>query len=246
MENTLAIILMLFIVFVCFLVAAGNLFYRHRRRKELTRRMKELESLKEQGAITEEQFKSLKNRIRQQQEQPVESCTLSEAEIIEAIEAVFKQLNELERNSNYTGDEKWARVFGIQAPLNLNLKELTLLSMKLVKPRKAIHIMAEILAMNIPVDALEIIQKQGKTSLPRYEAIAQMIWVQTRERLSEPISIRKEEYEKRKVSEQSLLAEMVPMIMKALSIPITASGFAIILALMVAKVEFNAFSDEDS
>jgi hypothetical protein len=99
--------------------------------------------------------------------------------------------------------------------------------------------------MNIPIDALEAVQKQGKVTFPRYEAIARVIWVQTRKRLSEFISVRKELYEQRKVTDQSLLAELVPMTMKALNIPIAASGFAIILALMVAKMEFNAFSNEN-
>lgn len=246
MENTLAIILVGLIIVVCSLVAVANLIYRRRRRVELIRRMKELESLKEQGTVTEEQSQFLKNRARRRQELSIEPCTLSAEEIMEAIDAALRPLGELARDSSYRGDEKWAEAFGIHAPLNLSLKELTLLSMKIAKPREATHLITEILAMNIPIDALEVAQKQGKIHLPRYEDIARIVWAQTRKRLSELISVRKELHKQRKVTDQSLLAELTPMIIKALHIPMTASGFAVILALMVAKVEFDAFSDESA
>jgi hypothetical protein len=253
MENILAIILVAFIVVVCSFVAVGNLVYRLRKRKKLIRGIEELESLKRQGDITEEQFQSLKSRAHRRQEPPVESCTLSAEEMMEAIDAALNPVSELERDKNYTGNKKWAEAFGIHADLNLSLKELALLSMKVAKPRKAIDLMAEVLTMNIPIDVLEAAQSQGKTAwgkspvplFPRYEAMARMIWVQTRKRLSEPISARKELYEQRKVTAQSLLAELIPVIMKTLDIPTAASGFAAILALMVAKIEFNAFSDEN-
>jgi|GEM_PF-1957037 len=245
MENILAIILVAFIVVICSFVAVGNLVRRIRRRRKLIRGIEELESLKKQGDITEEQFQSLKSRARQQQEPSVESCTLSAEEMMEAIDAALKPVGELERDSNYAGSEKWTEAFGIHAPMNLSLKELTLLSMKLAKPRQATDVITEILAMNIPIDALEAVQKQGRVAFPRYEAIAGMVWLQARKRLSEPISARKELYRQRKVTDQSLLAELTPMIMKVLDIPTAASGFAVILALMVAKMELNAFSDED-
>lgn len=244
MENVLAIILLASIVIVCFLVAVGNLVRRLRRRRKLTRGIEELELFKRQGAITEEQFESLKKRARRQREPPVESCTLSAEEIMEAIDATLKPIGELERDSNYTGNEKWAEAFGIHTALNLSLKELALLSMKVAKPREATNIIAEILAMNIPIDTLEAAQERGKMAFPSYEAMAKMIWLRMRKRLSELTSARRELYEHRKVTDQSLLAELVSMIMKALNIPRAASGFAIILALMIAKVEFNAFSDE--
>ena len=35
------------------------------------------------------------------------------------------------------------------------------------------------------------------------------------------------------------------MIMKAMNIPIEAAGFAVMLALIIAKTEFSVFSDEN-
>ena len=245
MENILAITLLALIIVLCSLVAIGNLVHRRRRRKEPTPSLKELESLREQGIITEEELESLKDGAHRPQELSVELCTLSAEEMMEAIDAALNPVGELEKDKSYTGNKKWAEAFGIHADLNLSLKELTLLSMKAAKPRKAINLIAEVLTMNIPIDALEAAQSQGKIALPRYDAMARMIWVQTRKRLSEPISARKELYEQRKVTDQSLLAELTPMIMKALNIPTSASGFAVIVVLMVAKIEFNAFSDEN-
>lgn len=245
MVNILAIILAALIAFLCFLVAVGNLIYRRRRRGKSALSLKNFEVLKQQGMITEEEFESLKNGADRHQGPSIESCTISAEEMMQGTEAALKPVNELERNNGYTGNEKWAEVFGIQAPLNLSLKELTLLSMKIARPREAVTLMAEVLAMNVPIDAIEVVQSKGKIGSPNYKAIARMIWVRTRTRLSELISVRKEIHEQRKTSDQALLAELAPMIMKALRIPTTASGFAVILALIVAKMEFNAFSDEN-
>lgn len=245
MENILSIILLMLIIVLCSLVALGNLVYRRRKLRKLVPPLETLTSLKEQGIITEEELESLKNETRRPQELPVESCTISAEEMMEAIDAALEAIDELQGDSSYAGDEKWAEAFGIHAALDLSLKELTFLSMKMAKPREAIDLIAEVLAMNMPIDALEAAQKQGETVFPRYEMIARMTWVQTREQLSELISIREGVHEQRKVSDQSLLAELVHEIMKTLHIPTAASGFGVILALMVAKTEFNAFSDEN-
>ena len=186
----------------------------------------------------------MKEGDQRPQELAVESCTISAEELMETIEAALGQVDGLVNDGGYTGSEKWTEAFGIQVGLDLSLKELTLLSMKMVKPRPAMDLMAEILAVNIPMDAMEVKQSQGKTGLPHYRAAARMIWVRARERLSEPISIQKEIYEQRKAPERELLARMIPIIMKSLDIPVAASGFAAILALMIAKIEFNAFSHQ--
>jgi hypothetical protein len=96
--------------------------------------------------------------------------------------------------------------------------------------------------MNIPVDLFSSQagdEANAGSALPRYKTAARMIWVRARERLSEPISLQKEIHEKRKVPEPELLATLVTVVMRCLNIPIAAAGFAAILALMVAKMEFN-------
>jgi len=245
MENILAIILLLFIAILCSLLAVGNLFYRRRRSKESTPALEHLELLKKQGVITEEEFESLKDGAARLQEPSIESCIISAEEIMEAVDAALKPVDELERNRDYTGSANWAEVFGIQSSLDLSLKEATFLSMKVVRPREAVDLIAEILAMNVPIDALEAAQNKGKSAFPNYKAIARMIWVKTRSRLSEPIAIQKEIHTQRKLPVQSLLAELTAMIMKNLNMPTTAAGFAAILALVTAKMEFNAFSNEE-
>ncbi len=245
MENTLAIILLAFIVILCACVAVGNLLYRRRRLKRPTASLKNLELIKEQGLLTEEEFESLKDGVSRPQGFSIESCTVSAEEIMEAIDAALKPVDELERDKNYTGNEEWAEAFGIHSALNLSLKELALLSMKAVKPREAIELIAEVVSMNVPIDALEAAQNKGKSAFPNYKAIARMIWVKTQNRLAEPVSVQKEIHKQRKLSDQSLLADLVAVIMKILQMPITASGFAVLLALVIAKMEFNAFSDDE-
>ena len=63
---------------------------------------------------------------------------------METIDVALRILNELRKS--YKGDAKWMQKLGVQSDLYLDLKELTLLNMKIVKPRKAMEIMAEILA----------------------------------------------------------------------------------------------------
>jgi len=245
MVNALAVTLAALIVLLSSLVALGNLVYRRRRRRKSAPSLRDLELLKEQGMITEEEFESLKNGVDRPQEPSIESCTISAEEMMQGIDAALKSVSELERDNAYTGNQKWAEVFGIQSPLNLSLKELTLLSMEVARPREAVTLTAEVLAMNVSIDAIEIAQSKGKIGSPNYKAIARMIWVRTRSQLSESISTRKEIHGQRKTSDQALLAELVPMIMRAFHIPTTASGFAVILALIIAKMEFNAFSEEN-
>ena len=163
---------------------------------------------------------------------------------MEIVEVALRLVRELAADSSYIENEKWARTLGVQGDLDLDLKNLTLFNMKMVRPRKAIDLIAEILAMNMPIDALEAAQSKGKTALPNYKAAARMIWVRVRERLSEPISIQKEICERSKLPERMLLGGLMSMTMRSLNIPISAAGFAAILALMVAKIEFNAFTDE--
>ena len=247
MARILFIVLIVLIAAKCCRVAIENLVRRRRQPEQPVISLKNLELLKEQGMITEEEFESMKEGTQRPQELAVESCILSAEEVMEAIEAALGPVNDLEIDGSYTGSGKWAEAFEMQIELNLSLKELTLLSMKMVKPRPAIDLIAEILAMSIPVDLFDRAgAKEDKSpALPRYKAAARMIWVRARERLSEPISIQKEIYEQRKIPEQELLAKLIPIIMKSLDIPIAASGFAAILALMTAKMEFNAFSHEE-
>lgn len=241
MENILAIVLIACIIFVCSAVAIVNLFHRYRRRGNSALSPERLEGLKKQGIITEEEFE------RHQTQQPsIESCTISAEEMREAIDAALKPLNDLERDANYTGSLKWAEAFGIHADLDLSLKEATFLSMKMGRSREAIDVIAEVLAINVPIDAIEASQNRRKAAFPNYRVIARMIWVKARELLSEPLSVQRETYEGRKPSDQTLLAELVAAIVRTLNIPAAAFGFAVILALVVAKMEFNAFSDEES
>jgi len=241
MENILAIVLIAFVILVCFAVAVVNLVHRYRRRRNSAFSPERLEKLKEQGIITEEEFERHKT-----QQPSIESCTISAEEMREAIDAALKPLNDLERDKNYTGSLKWAEAFGIHADLDLSLKEVTLLSMRMGKSREAVDVIAEVLAINVPIDAIEAAQNKGKAAFPNYKVIARMIWVKAKELLSEPLSVHKETYEGRKPSHQKLLAELVPAIVRTLNIPTTAFGFAVILALVVAKMEFNAFSDEEN
>ncbi len=247
MTKILFIILIVLIAARCCRVAIENLVGRGRQPKPPVLPLKNLELLKEQGMITAEELESMKEGTQRPQELAVESCILSAEEVMEAIEAALGPVNNLEIDDSYTGSEKWTEAFEMQIELNLSLKELTLLSMKMVKPRPAIDLIAEILAMSIPVDLFDRAGDKGDRSpaLPSYKAAARMIWVKARERLSEPVSIQKEIYEQRKIPEQKLLARLLPIIMKSLNIPVTASGFAAILALMTAKIEFNAFSHEE-
>ena len=164
MENALALVLAALIALVCVCVVLGNQFYSRKKRKQLARRMEELESLKEQGTITEEQYESLRAKVRSRQEPQGESCTLSAEELMEGVDAALDLLRELESNRSRTGERKWAEAFGIRSQLDLSLRELTLISMKMVRPREATNIIAEILAMNIPIDALEIVQKEARTT----------------------------------------------------------------------------------
>ena len=194
--------------------------------------------------ISEEEFESIKDGAENPQDLAVESCIISSDELMEAVEAAIRMVDEFESNGN-ADNSSWAKALGIQSDLNLNLKELTLLSMKMVKLRPAINLLAEVLAMNIPIDAISITQTKGETAMPNYRAAARMFWVQMRNRVSEPIAIQKEIHEQRKVSDQVLLAKLVPIIMKSMSMPIDAAGFAAIFALMSAKMDFNAFSDDD-
>ena len=241
MENILAIVLIALVILVCFAVAMVNLIHRYRRRRNSPFSPERLEKLKEQGIITEEEFERHKT-----QQPAIESCTISAEEMREAIDAALKPLNDLERDADYTGNAKWAEAFGIHSDLDLSLKEVTLLSMRMGKSREAVDVIAEVLAINVPIDAIEAAQNKGKAAFPNYKVIARMIWVKARELLSEPLSVQRETYEGRKPSHQTLLAELVPAIVRALNIPTTAFGFAVILALVVAKMEFNAFSDEES
>jgi len=241
MENILAIALIAFIILVCSAVAIANLVHRYRRRRNSALSPERLEALKKQGIITEEEFERHKT-----QQPSIESCTISAEDMREAIDAALKPLNDLERDANYTGSLKWAEAFGIHADMDLSLKEVTLLSMRIGKSREAIDVIAEVLAINVPIDAIEAVQNRGKAALPNYKVIARMIWVKARELLSEPLSVQRETHEGRKPSHQTLLAELVPAIVKALNIPTAAFGFAVILAIVVAKMEFNAFSDEES
>ncbi len=241
MENILAIVLIASIIFVCSAVAIVNLVHRYRRRRDSAFSPERLEALKKQGIITEEEFERHKT-----QQPSIESCAISAEEMREAIDAALKPFNDLERDTNYTGSLKWAEVFGIHSDLDLSLKEVTLLSMRMGKSREVIDVIAEVLAINVPIDAIEAAQNRGKAALPNYKVIARVIWVKARELLSEPLSVQKEAYEGRKPSDQTLLAQLVPAIVRALNIPAPAFGFAVILALVIAKMEFNAFSDEEN
>ena len=241
--NILALSLVAFIILLYLFMKIIELFSRRSSRKQnpLTA---DLESLKKQGIISFEELNFLEENKAQLQDLPVDSCTLSLTEVMEVMAEAIESVNDLKADQNYKGNEKWAEMFGIQSPLGLNLKELTILSMKMEKPRLSMELMAEILAMNISIDALEAAQSRGKSAFPNYKVMARIIWVKVKEQLSEPISTLKELHEQRRQSDQWLVIDIMLMIMKALNIPVSAAGFAVILALMIAKTDFNAFSEE--
>lgn len=243
MENTLMIVLLASIILLCCFAAVGNLIRRRRHSKKPVLPMDNLESLRKQGMITEEEFDSVKDGATRPQEFAFESCVISSEEIMETIDVALRTLNEL--GNSYKGDAKWMQKLGMQSDLYLDLKELTLLNMKMVKPRKAMEIMAEILATNMPIDTIEAGQKEGKTTLPNYNISARMIWVRIREQLAEPISLQKNICSRSRIPERMLLGRLMSIIMKSLDIPINAAGFAVVIALIIAKIEFNAFSDEE-
>ncbi len=244
MVNILAIALVVLAVVACSLLAIVNAISRRRQQKGSDISPANLELLEEQGLISSEELESLREGKSQLQELPVESCTLSLAEVMGVMEAAIASAADLETDQSYTGDAKWAEVFGIRSPLALNLKELTILSMKMEIPRSGIELIAEILAMNIPIDALEAAQSKGKSAFPNYKVMARVIWVKVKERLSEPISAFKEVHEQKKRSDQRLVVDLMLMIMKTLHVPVSAAGLAVILALMIAKTDFSAFSGE--
>jgi hypothetical protein len=238
MINILGFILLALIVIVCCFVAIS-----HRKKKSAS--LKSLEIARREGIITSEELDSLKKGTNQSAELSIESCTVSAEEVMETVDSAIGVVNQLDRDQSYSGKDKWAQVFGIESSFGLSLKELTILSMKLIKPRRAIDLIAEILAMNIPIDAIEATQKQGKVTLLNYKAAARMIWVRLRERLSEPISIRKETHKIRKIPEKEILAEFTAIIIKSFKMPISAAGFAALIALIIGKIEFDAFSGEE-
>lgn len=245
MGTILFIILIFLIVALCCLIAIGNLIRRHREPEKQVISLENLDILKQQGMITDEEFESIKDGAQKPQDLAVESCTFSAEEVTDAVESALRIFDELTADARYTGSSSWAKIFGVQSDLNLTLRELTLLGMKIVKPRPAIEVITEVLAINIPIDAVEAVQKKGEVALPHYRATARTIWVQAIQHLSEPISVQKEMQKQRKISDQALLAKLVPIVMRSLNISISAAGFAAILALMIAKIEFNAYSDED-
>ena len=98
MEDILTITLVAFFIFICLMIAVNNLLHRRLRRRKLLRGIEELESLKEKGAVTEEQFESLRNRLNSRQELPLESCTISAEEMMEVIDASLKPVEELEKD----------------------------------------------------------------------------------------------------------------------------------------------------
>ena len=119
------------------------------------------------------------------------------------------------------------------------------MSMKLLEPRQAIDVIAEVLSINVPIDALEAAQTRGEVALPNYRLMARMVWVKLVQEIAEPLSVQKELYKQRKPGVQSLLQDLVVLTMKSMKMPENAAGIAAILALMLAKIEFHAFSDQD-
>ena len=214
-EGTLSIILIVFVIVVCLSIAIGKFIYHHK-----------------------------KNKTYQRQELPLDSCFLSAEEIREAVDVYINPLKELEADKNHIEDKRWAEEFGIQAELNLSLKDLTLLSMKFVEPRPAIDVVAEILEVNIPIDALDMIQNQRSFLLPQYKMAAGIIWTHIQNRLSKQILLLKEVFGNRSGPSRLLLVELTSLIMKELHIPIKASGLAVVIALIVAKTEFIADKDD--
>ena len=245
MVNILAFALVILIAVLCSGLALFNLLSRRRSRKTVGESPANLESLKKQGLISQKELEFLQEGKSQLQELPVESCTLSSEEVMEVMEAAIESVNDLNADKSYAANEKWAGAFGIKSPLTLNLKELVVLSMKMDKPRSGLEILAEILAMNISIDALEAAQNSGKSAFPNYKAMARVVWVRVKERFAEPIATMKELHEQRKQSGQWLVVDLMLMIMKSLRVPVSAAGFVVILALMIAKTEFNAFSEEE-
>lgn len=170
-------------------------------------------------------------------EESIEICTISQEEIIYAIEVSL----EIE---NIQGDEKWAEKFQIFTPLKLSLKELTLMGMKQIIPRNAIDFLADVLSLNIPIDALEAVQNRGKTAIPNYRAIAYIFFNKLKEHLAEAISVQKDICKQQRISDQALLSQLVRIIIKRLNIPISGAGIAAVIALVFAKTEFDMSLDE--
>ncbi|MBD3180662.1 hypothetical protein GF312_00115 [Candidatus Poribacteria bacterium] len=185
-------------------------------------------------------------------ESPVDTTYISSEEIMDSIDAAIPVVRELEvaekveQDKSYESNKKWLKdEYQMQAEVALSLKELTIFNMKIAKSRPAVEVMAEVLSMNIPVDAIEMGQQGGKKEFPNYRAMAKMVWLKTMERLDEPIDILINIHNQRNMDTQKLIADLTGIIMREMKIPVSASGFAVLLTLIIAKIEFGAFSEED-
>jgi len=227
--NILALFIFAFVIFA--FIIAGII----RRVKKSGSYLERLELAKRLGVITDEELESMNKG----HEPYIESCIISSDELMEAIESSINPLRDLENLQKHKGNERWTQDFGIQSSINLTLKELTILNMKLGNSYKAMDIITEVIAMNIPIDAIEAGQERGKGIFPNYRAIARMLWIQIRKCLEGPISDKKKIYNSKKDTPMTLIPEFTTVIMKTLNMPSTSAGLAVVIALIIAKVEFS-------
>ena len=234
MVNVLSIFLLAIVIIVCLVIALKK------RGKKQDDRQAILDFARQSGIVLEDEL----DYISKGGKPYIDSCTISSAEILEAIKHVVNTLNELEKTQDDKPDKGWAKVFGFQSDINLDLKELTLFSMNLIQPFGAIELIARIIEMNLPMDALDMGQNKGKTAPPNYMVLARMVWIQVRKRLDDFISSQKPIYKNNKSLEETLIIELARAIITSLNIPSDGYGFAVLMALIVAKVEFGVCSDE--
>ena len=232
MVNALFIFLLAIVIIACLAISLKN------RNKKQDDRQAILEFARQSGIVSEDELEYISDGGRPY----LDSCIISSAEILEAINHAVNTLNDLEETQDDKSDKRWVKMFGFQSDINLDLKELTLFSMNLIQPLGAIELIARIIEMNLPMDALDM--AQSKTATPNYIVLARMVWVQFRKRLDDFILSQKPIYKNNESLEQALTIKLTKAIITTFNIPSDGYGFAVLMALIIAKVEFGVCSDE--
>jgi len=234
MLNILVIFLVIFTILVCLII----FFLNYRRKSGNT--LEQLENARQLGIITDEEQEYIKQGL----EPDIELCTISPDEIMEAIDILVPYVNELEKDQGYKGEANWATAFGFQSNLEFSIKDLTVFNMSITESTRIIDLIARIIELNVPLDAIGITQTKGKSLYPNYRLIARIIWIQIRKQLEGLISKHKGIYKNQKGLVESLLIELATAIMKFYNMPIASAGFAVLMALAIGKVEFWASLEE--
>ena len=224
-EQIAIIALALAVIIGCCAVIVYRLTNRHNKNKPL-------------ASIESQLPESLDDKALLMQAIPFESCLISAKDIEEAINICINPLRNLEASMDYTGKRDWAKPMGVMCDFSLSIKELLIFSMTIADPRSAIDLLASILEINVPADALEIMQK-GKKPFPKYRSASLTLWLQMREKIDDILLAMKKTYGTQKQNDGSMLCDLVISIMKTLYIPIEASGLAIVFGLALAKIEFS-------